>query len=70
MTMRRFPSTLLFTISPIGIFLYLAILMGNAVAFDKSSQIGPNPVLPEPNAYLVPYAHVAKAVSWKEGETP
>jgi glucose/arabinose dehydrogenase len=41
-----------------------------AEPFDKMSQIGPNPVLPEPNAYLVPPMHVAKAVGWKTGETP
>ena len=41
-----------------------------ASAFDKSSQIGPNPVLPEPNAYLIPQMHIAKAVGWADGETP
>jgi glucose/arabinose dehydrogenase len=41
-----------------------------AEPFDKTSQIGPTPVLPEPNVYLVPPMHVAKAVGWKTGETP
>jgi glucose/arabinose dehydrogenase len=48
----------------------LAALSGTATAFDKSTQIGPNPVLPEPNAYLLPPMHVAKVVGWKNGETP
>ena len=38
--------------------------------FDIKSQIGPNPVLPEPQQYLVPPMHLAKVVGWKEGETP
>lgn len=50
--------------------LYIAMFSATASAFDKSTQIGPNPVLPEPNASLVPSMHVAKAVGWKDGETP
>ena len=38
--------------------------------FDVKSQIGPNPVLPEPHQYLVPPMHLAKVVGWKDGETP
>jgi glucose/arabinose dehydrogenase len=38
--------------------------------FDKESQIGPNPNLPEPNQYLVPPMNVAKAVGWGKDETP
>jgi glucose/arabinose dehydrogenase len=37
---------------------------------DPASQIGANPVLPEPHQYLFPPMHVAKAVKWKPGETP
>jgi hypothetical protein len=34
------------------------------------SQVGPDPVLPEPQEYLFPPMHLAKVVGWKEGETP
>lgn len=42
----------------------------SGASFDRGSQTGANPVLPPPNAYLVPPMHVAKAVGWKDGETP
>jgi glucose/arabinose dehydrogenase len=38
--------------------------------FDRQSQIGPNPTLPEPQQYLIPPMHVAKVVGWGAGETP
>ena len=38
--------------------------------FDPMSQVGPNPVLPEPQQYLFPPMKLAKVVGWKEGETP
>lgn len=38
--------------------------------FDISQQIGPNPVLPEPTASLLPDLKVAEVVGWKDGETP
>jgi len=38
--------------------------------FDKNSQIGPNPTLPEPQQYLLPPMHLAKVVGWKDGEKP
>jgi glucose/arabinose dehydrogenase len=41
-----------------------------ADAFDTMSQVGPNPVLPEPQEYLFPPMHLAKVVGWKEGEAP
>jgi glucose/arabinose dehydrogenase len=41
-----------------------------ADAFDPMSQVGPNPVLPEPQEYLFPPMHLAKVVGWKEGEAP
>jgi len=37
---------------------------------DPSSEIGPNPKLPEQSQYLIPPMHVAKVVGWKDGETP
>jgi glucose/arabinose dehydrogenase len=38
--------------------------------FDVSQQIGPDPVLPEPQQELLPDLKVAKVIGWKEGETP
>jgi glucose/arabinose dehydrogenase len=38
--------------------------------FDPMSQVGPNPVLPEPQQYLFPPMKIAKVVGWKEGEKP
>ena len=38
--------------------------------FDPMTQVGPNPVLPEPQQYLLPPMHLAKVVGWKEGEAP
>ena len=38
--------------------------------FDTSSQIGPNPKLPEPRQYLLPPMHLAPVVGWKDGEKP
>jgi len=39
-------------------------------SFDPQSQIGPNPVLPEPQQYLLPPVHLAKPVGWGPHETP
>jgi glucose/arabinose dehydrogenase len=41
-----------------------------ADSFDPTTQIGPNPVLPEPQQYLFPPMHLAKVVGWKQGEAP
>ncbi len=38
--------------------------------FDTKTQIGPNPVLPEPQNYLVPPMHLAQVLGWKDGEAP
>lgn len=38
--------------------------------FDVSTQIGPDPVLPEPAFSLWPDLKVAEVVGWQEGETP
>ncbi|MGN6548727.1 MAG: PQQ-dependent sugar dehydrogenase [Pararhizobium sp.] len=54
----------------------LAILVAPTLAasddssFDVSSQIGPNPKLPELQQYLFPPMHLASVVGWKKGETP
>ncbi len=42
----------------------------DAQGFDTSQQIGPEPVLPEPQESLWVGMNVAKVVGWKEGETP
>lgn len=38
--------------------------------FDVSQQIGPDPVLPDPDPSLLPDLKVAEVVGWQEGETP
>ena len=37
---------------------------------DPKAQIGANPILPEPQQFLLPPMHVAKASAWGPGETP
>jgi glucose/arabinose dehydrogenase len=37
---------------------------------DPKNQIGANPVLPEPQQYLLPPMHVARIAHWGEGERP
>jgi glucose/arabinose dehydrogenase len=39
-------------------------------AFDAQSQVGPDPVLPEPQQYLLPPMRIARAVGWSDGATP
>lgn len=39
-------------------------------AADPSTQIGPNPTLPEPQQYLIPPMNLAKVVGWSKDETP
>lgn len=50
--------------------LVIAGCTDGGASFDRDSQVGPDPVLPAPNQYLVPPMHVAKAVGWKQGELP
>ncbi|MBA3325291.1 MAG: PQQ-dependent sugar dehydrogenase [Rhodobacteraceae bacterium] len=38
--------------------------------FDVSQQIGPDPVLPEPQTPLLASVKVAEVVGWQDGETP
>jgi glucose/arabinose dehydrogenase len=54
----------------IAIPLALALAAQAADSFDPMSQVGPNPVLPEPRQYLFPPMHLAKVVGWKQGEKP
>ncbi len=60
----------LFSVSLLAIALGLST--GNVMAddFDLSTQIGPDPVLPEPSPPLVPDNKVAKVIGWKDGEAP
>ena len=39
-------------------------------SFDRESQIGPDPKLPEPQQYLLPPVHIASVVGWKDDEKP
>jgi len=41
-----------------------------ADSFDPMSQVGPNPVLPDPQQYLFPPMRLARVIGWKQGEMP
>ncbi len=41
-----------------------------AESFDPASQIGPNPVLPDPQSPILPDMKVAEVVGWRPGEAP
>ena len=49
---------------------FCLVSSAGAFALDPQDQIGPDPVLPAPQQYLVPPMHLAKVVGWKAGETP
>ncbi|RZL59507.1 MAG: sorbosone dehydrogenase family protein, partial [Sphingomonas sp.] len=53
-----------------ALVLALAGCNDGGAKFDRNSQIGPNPVLPAPQQYLVPPIHVAEVVGWGANETP
>lgn len=58
-----------------GMLLAAVSLTALAVAasaqdFDLMTQVGPDPVLPEPSLSLVPDLKVAEVVGWADGETP
>lgn len=38
--------------------------------FDTASQIGPEPVLPEPSQNILPDLKVAEVIGWEDGQTP
>ncbi|MFC7398197.1 PQQ-dependent sugar dehydrogenase [Chelatococcus sp. GCM10030263] len=57
-------------VSALALLVAAPTLALSADDFDLSSQIGPNPALPEPQQYLFPPMRLAKVVGWKEGETP
>lgn len=50
--------------------LLLAGCNDGGASFDRNTQIGKNPVLPEPHQYLVPPIRVAAAIGWKGNEAP
>jgi glucose/arabinose dehydrogenase len=55
------------------LFLGVALLALTAAApddFDVKTQIGADPVLPEPQQFLMPPMHVAKVVGWTGDEAP
>jgi glucose/arabinose dehydrogenase len=48
----------------------IALGAAGTESFDIKTQIGPNPVLPAPQQYLVPPMKLAPGIGWKTGETP
>lgn len=48
----------------------LALMGAGADDFDVKTQIGPNPVLPDQQQYLLTPMYLASVVGWKAGETP
>ena len=53
-----------------GLLLALSGCSDSGENFDASSQIGPDPVLPEPSPGLLPDMKIAEVVGWKEGDAP
>ena len=53
-----------------GLALILTLAACGDAKFDESSQVGPDPVLPEPHEYLLPPINVAPGEGWKKGQTP
>ena len=48
----------------------LVLAAAGAEPFDVHTQIGPNPVLPEPQRYLFPPMHLARTIGWRSGQAP
>ncbi len=57
-------------LAAIGVTVCLLTGCNGDDAFDPASQIGPNPVLPEPHQYLFPPMHLSSATGWNAGEKP
>lgn len=58
-------------LAPLSIAALLAASLPLAAeTFDRTTQMGPDPVLPEPNSYLIPPMKTAKPVGWQNGEMP
>jgi len=68
---RRPPGMVLAMLTVLATSVPFAFALKHAdAAFDLSSQIGPNPALPEPEPSLLPHMHLAKVVGWGAGEKP
>ena len=67
--MKSAPRTLMPRLALAGVAI-LALTAAAPDEFDIKTQIGPNPVLPEPQQYLFPPMHLTTAVGWKNGEVP
>jgi glucose/arabinose dehydrogenase len=52
------------------VLLALAGCSDDGAEFDLSTQIGPDPVLPEPSPDLLPNMKVAEIIGWREGQAP
>src|SRR4051812_33095869 len=67
-TVARIPKRVMS--KPIITFVAALALAGSAssLAFDKSTQLGPNPSLPEPEHSLLPQMNVPKVTAWSNGE--
>ena len=59
-------------IAAFGLFpLSNSAIAQNSDGFDITSQIGPDPFLPEPNfVNLLPSVNVAEVIGWEKGQTP
>lgn len=64
--MRRISSAVVLSAALLG----LAGCNDGSASFDRETQIGPNPVLPAQQQYLLPPMRVAKPIGWQPGETP
>jgi glucose/arabinose dehydrogenase len=53
-----------------GTCVFALATAGHAQEFDTTQQIGPNPVLPEPDSPLLPDLKVAEVIGWSDGQTP
>ncbi len=53
-----------------GIIALVALTACGSKGGDPARQYGPNPYLPEPEAYLLPPMSVPKAIGWNAGERP
>lgn len=54
----------------LGVVLALGLAACSDPPFDESSQVGPNPALPEPKQYLVPPINVSPGEGWRAGYAP
>lgn len=59
-----------FALSIFVVVVMAALPVYAETVFDRETQMGPDPFLPEPNSYLIPPMKVAKPVGWKSDELP